>query len=222
MEIMKWTVLMAVCVAGAQERLELVRLARIQAKPREELARVPNYTCLETISRFRDARSRVRTERMLGALDTVRLEIVYSDHREWYGSPGDRKLNSESPVQSIGGGMIGSGAFAGILGNVLAGAAYTYRGEEMVGGRRAVRYDFQLTREQKSLSISLPSGSGTVGQEGSVWADAETLDLTRIESRASEIPIFLPLIARLRMYPMHARGLARPTCSWPKRQIRSC
>ena len=45
----------------------------------------------------------------------------------------------------------------------------------------------------KPLTISMPGGSGTVGEEGSLWADPQSLDLIRLESHAVEIPPYLPL-----------------------------
>src|SRR5215470_12224497 len=73
---------------------EVQLLTRIKAHLREELSQIPNYTCLETIARFHKEPGRPAQGRgQLKPLDTVRLEIVYSDHREWYGSPGDRKLS---------------------------------------------------------------------------------------------------------------------------------
>ncbi|MGA3023166.1 MAG: hypothetical protein ABSF98_00210 [Bryobacteraceae bacterium] len=187
--------LMLACVGAAQDLApEVLMLARIKSHMREELSHIPNYTCLETISRFRnDSGSSPPSHGQLTAVDTVRLEIVYSDHREWYGSPGGRHLSVDNPVAFIGSGMIGNGAFASTLNNVLAEASFTYRGEETVGGRTAVRYDFRLPRLREALRISIPGGDGMVSEEGSFWVDPQSLDLIRLESRADEIPPYLPL-----------------------------
>jgi len=45
----------------------------------------------------------------------------------------------------------------------------------------------------KGLVISVPGGFGSVGEEGSIVADKRSLDLVRVESRATEIPPSLPL-----------------------------
>lgn len=173
---------------------EVLLLSRIKRHLRDELAHVPNYTCLETVSRFLDdPGSHPRAHGQLMPLDTVRLEIVYSDHREWYGSPGARNLSVNDPVAFIFAGMMGSGAFASILNNVIEGGIFTYRGQETLGDRKAVRYDFRLPRLLGALEISLQGGRGTVGEEGSLWVDPQSLDLVRLESRASEIPPYLPL-----------------------------
>jgi len=184
------------CVAASQDLApDVLLLARIKSHMREELSRIPNYTCLETISRFRkDPASDPPSNKQLTPLDTVRLEIVYSNHREWYGSPGDRNLSVDNPVGFVGGGMIGNGAFALMLNNVLEGGSFTYRGQETLGGRTAARYDFRVLRMLKPLKISILGGDAMVGEEGSLWADPQSLDLIRLKSRVDEIPPYLPLL----------------------------
>jgi hypothetical protein len=185
-----WLLAMCSWSPAAQEVApEYLQLARIKLHLADEVARLPNYTCLETISRFHKQSWTPR----LAPLDTVRLEIVYSDGHEWYGSPGERKLAADNPVALVDGGMIGNGAFGMSLHNVLAGANLTYKGEETLRGRTALRYDYNLPRMLKALAITLRGGQGTVGEEGSFWVDAHTLDAMRLESRVTEIPPFLPL-----------------------------
>ena len=148
---MRFCKLTAACVVltlvGAAQDLapEVLLLARIKSHMREELSQIPFYTCLETIVRFHKEPGRsTHVHEPLKPLDMVRLEIVYSNHREWYGSPGDRNLSVDNPVAFIGSGMIGNGAFAATLNNIIAGASFMYRGEETLGGRTAVKYDFRL------------------------------------------------------------------------------
>jgi hypothetical protein len=183
------------CVAVAQSLPpEVVLLARIKSHLREELSRVPNYTCLETVSRFRrSAGTRGSFEARFKPLDRVELEIVYSDHREYYGSPGAREMRIDNPRAFIGSGMIGNGLFALTLNNILEGAQLSYRGDEFLAGRPVVRYDFRIPRMLKGLSVSIPGGQGEVGEEGSIRVDRLSLDLLRIEAAASEIPPWLPL-----------------------------
>src|SRR5260370_42039904 len=103
---------------------------------REELSHIPNYTCLETISRFRkDPGSHPQSHGRLTALDTVRLEIVYTNHREWYGSPGDRTLSGDNPAAFIGSGMYGNGAFGSAPNNIPREASFTHESRESPGGR---------------------------------------------------------------------------------------
>jgi hypothetical protein len=185
------------CAATPQDLApEVLLLSRIKRHLREELARTPNYTCLETISRFRhDPKSPLQPHKGLARQDTVRLEIVYTDRREWYGSPGDKNMSIDNPVAFIGDGMIGTGAFAMTMHNILEGGIFTYSGEEISDGRQTVKYNFRVPRLLKSLEISMEGARGTVGEEGAIWVDPQSLDLIRVESGAAEIPPFLPLEA---------------------------
>jgi len=182
--------------AAAQDLApEVILLAHLKSHLAEELAQTPNYTCLETVERFhRDLDARSKIHRPYSPLDGLQLEVVYTGHREWYGWPGEGQLNADNPVAFIGAGMIGNGAFAMKLNNILAAASLAYRGEETVNGRKAVRYDFHLPRSMEHFTISIPGGSGTVGEEGSLWADPQSLDLLRLSSRVNEIPAYLPLV----------------------------
>jgi hypothetical protein len=186
------------CGAAAQDLApEVLLLAHIRSHMREELSRVTNYTCLETTARFHSepgGQSKARSK--MQPLDTVRLEVAYANHREWYGSPGDRDFSEDGPVAFIGSGMIGNGIFAITLHNIFVSdlATFTYRGEEALGGRTASRFDFRLPRQLGVFKISLAEGAGSVGEQGSFWADPHSLDLIRLESQAVEIPPYLPLI----------------------------
>jgi hypothetical protein len=45
----------------------------------------------------------------------------------------------------------------------------------------------------KALEISIPGGLGAVGLEGSFWVNPQSLDLIRMDTRAIDIPPYLPL-----------------------------
>jgi len=77
--------LLALAAFAAPDDLprEVVLLSRIKEHARADLDHLPSYTCLETIQRFQrhDAPN-------LSPLDTVQLEVFYSEGHEWYGAPG--------------------------------------------------------------------------------------------------------------------------------------
>jgi hypothetical protein len=173
---------------------EVILLSRVKAHMKDQVARLPNCTCLETITRFHKEPG---TASKLKPLDTVRLEVVYTNGGEWYGSPGARNLSEGNPAAFIGTGMIANGVFAITLHNLFKAdiATYAFRGEEAIEGRPAVKYDFRLPRTQLNMVVSIPEGKGTVGEEGSFWADPTTFDVLRLTSRVTEIPPGLPLSA---------------------------
>jgi hypothetical protein len=185
---------LATCAAAQGLPPHVILLSRVKAHMRDQVARLPNCTCLETVTRFHKEPG---TASKLKPLDTVRLEVVFTNGREWYGSPGARNLSEGNPAAFIGTGMIANGIFGMTLHNLFAAqvATFTFQGEETIGGRPAVKYDFRLPRMQLQMEISIPEGRGTVGEEGSFWADPATLDILRLTSRVIEIPPGLPLSA---------------------------
>ncbi len=181
--------------AGAAQSLlppDVLLLARVKSHMREELARLPNCSCLETLRRdHRPARGVMRP------LDTVRLEVLYSDRHELYASPGDRNFSDHPPSDFVGSGTIGNGQFALILSEVTAehGLSYEYKGEELLAGRSLARYDYYVPLSMSGNTIDLPEGRGTVGMKGSFWADPASYDIVRIVTEAKDIPPELPVSA---------------------------
>ncbi len=187
--------LLLACVAAAQNPVGgPVFLARIKSHMRAALSQLPNYTCLETIERFRNDPDGHSKSSRLEQSDIVRLEVVYSNHREWYGAPGDRTFSTDDPLGFVAGGLIGTGAFAITLHDVFVAdsARIEYGGQVELGNQTAAKYNFHLP--SPALSITIAGGSGSLGEEGSFWVDPQTLDLIRLESHAVEIPLYLPLV----------------------------
>jgi hypothetical protein len=174
-------------ITAAQSDLPpgVLLLARVKAHMREELARLPNCSCLETVRRdHQPAGGKMRP------LDTIRLEVLYSDHREMYASPGDRGFSDSQPVDFVASGTIGNGHFALYLSELVGDGrlSYEYKGEELLHGRRLARYDYRVPEYQSGHTITLSGASGTVGVTGSFWADPATYDIVRIAMEAMEIP----------------------------------
>src|SRR4051794_40454309 len=72
----------------------VILLARVKAHLRQELARLTDCVCLETVRRdYRPAGGKMRP------LDTIRLEVLSTGRREMFASPGDRKFTEAHPAQ---------------------------------------------------------------------------------------------------------------------------
>jgi len=201
-------------------------LSRIKTYLRSQFAHLPNYTCLETVTRFQkgaDSGARLMPLDTVGAmdhpgggfglggsfrpLDTVRLEIACSHQHEWYGLPGDHTLSVDNPALLTGGvGLIANGIYSTTLHNLFLvdGAIFTSRGEDVIDGRKAVKFDYHFPAGSILSRISLLRGSGTVNERGSFWLDPQSLDLLRLDGRATEIPPSLPL-AEMEFTVVYAR-----------------
>ncbi len=187
-----WSLAGAVsCAAQAEVPRELLALARIKQRMAQNLSRMPDYTCLETIERFRS----VPRSEALKLVDTLRLEVAHVGIKELYSWPGAQRFEDRDVAEIVGGGLISSGDFALHARSVFVGTApmFTYRGEEDLKGRRAVRYDYRIPYMWSGYMLRVAGSEAKVGSSGSFWADADTLELIRLEVHADEIPPDLPV-----------------------------
>jgi hypothetical protein len=171
---------------------EVLLLSRIQRHVRQELAQLPDYTCLETVER---ARKPAGLKSQMKPYDTMRLEVLFTGHKEIYSSPGERQFKEDDPSTFSASGMMGNGMFATHLSSLFVGnqAMFTYRGEEVLSGRKTAVYDFRIPVMMSGYTVHVAGGSGIVGTKGSFWADRESFDLLRLEIHADDIPPALPV-----------------------------
>jgi len=186
-------VLSATVAAAAADDLppELIRLARFKQKIRQDLAQVPNYTCLETMERSQ----RGPRANSFRPLDTVRLEVSNVDGKELLAWPGARRFEDKNLTSFVSSGMIANGMFALHAHNLFVNdtTAFEYRGEENLDGRGAVRYDYRIAQFMSGYKITILAASATVATRGSFWFDPVTLDLLRLDVYGDEMPVELGL-----------------------------
>lgn len=188
-------VLACVWPASAQSELppRVLQLAELKRNIKTRLARLPNYTCLETIERSR----RKNAQQAFRYLDTVRVEVAAVKNREIYAWPGDKEFGDRDITEIIGAGTVASGSFADDIRSIFVNNASTivWHGEEQRSGRRMLRWDYRIPYNLSGWIVRTAAASGRVAAAGSFWVDAETLDLLRIETNAAEIPPDLPIAA---------------------------
>ncbi|MEK7406829.1 MAG: hypothetical protein AAB225_17265 [Acidobacteriota bacterium] len=181
-------VLAALSAFGAPQAAapELVLLGRIRQRMAEDLARLPNYTCLETIERS----VRRAPDRELAFRDRVRLEIAFIGRKELFAWPESGRFEERLLTELITAGSFGTGNFGLHVHNVFLTSApvFSYAGEQLRDGRRTHHYDFRFPLLSSAATVRVRQTEGRVGQCGSFWVDAETLDLLRLEVHADEIP----------------------------------
>ncbi|MGC4055318.1 MAG: hypothetical protein QM757_41315 [Paludibaculum sp.] len=171
---------------------DTILMARIRSVVSQMMARMPNFTCVETIERSR----REQMSKKFQLLDTVRLEVALVDGKELYAWPGANKFEESDVRQLVGGqGAIGTGDFALHAKSIYfsGNAKFDYKGQETVNGRPAHKFDFRVPRTGSYYIMRVGTAEGEVGYSGTVWNDAETLNLVRIEMNIDEIPPQVPL-----------------------------
>src|SRR5258707_15565042 len=116
-------------------------LDRVRLKVRENLTRLPNYTCIETIER---AQRRKSTDKF-AISDTIRLEVAYVEGKELFGWPGAEKIE-EPDIRKFVRGSIGNGDFPIPPKNIFFTRSATIHlaGEAELEGKHALRFEFGL------------------------------------------------------------------------------
>jgi len=183
--------LAAACLTYAQQPSVL---PQIQARMIENLSRLPNYTCAQTTVRS----VRRGSNRPFELMDTLRLEVALVEGKELFGWPGSNRITESDLTKLIGtGGALGNGNFGLLAKGVFLSrsTAFTFKGETVRDGHRALQFDYKVPQPASGYHLKVDRNDAVVGYHGSFWANAETLDLTRLEIYADNIPADLGLAA---------------------------
>lgn len=171
---------------------EEILIGRVRVVAAQDLSRLPNFTCVETIERSR----RLAPTRKYEFLDTLRLEVAYVEGKELYSWPGEPRFEERDLAKMVGGlGAIGTGDFVMHARAVLLGAGVRFEPgvKEDLEGRAVWRFAYRVAMSRSGFIIRIPPEEGIVGFSGNVWTDRETLELVRLDLIIDEIPPNLPL-----------------------------
>lgn len=160
-------------------------LTRIRTQMARTLARLPDYTCRETIERSLRRRPSNRYE----SRDALRVDVAYWNGRELYAWPGDR-LGERALFDLVPDGSIGTGNF-GMLGRAVFadnGPIFLFEGRSVENARNQVKYSFQVPLANSTYTVRYGVLTATVPYHGWFTADADTYDVIAFEIEANEIP----------------------------------
>jgi hypothetical protein len=159
-------------------------LQRIRSKVAARLAQLPNYTCSEVIDRFIR-----RPSTGLQRMDRVQLEVAFVGNRELFARPGG-EFQEGHASRLVNDGTISDGEYGSHIVSLFRTdhAEFRYAGMAKKEGHKTYRFDFRMPQEKSNFLLKHDAAEGIVGYKGSFWADAETLDLVRLEIKAEHIP----------------------------------
>jgi len=184
--------LLAVLHLGfAGERPPLLNRIRLQMT--DNLARLPNYTCLQTIERM----TRKPESRRFAFVDMVRLEVALVNGNELFSWPGAGKFEDIEIGDLVSGGAIGNGNFALHARSVFLSSApeFRYLGLLNRGDTPLHAWSYRVDVRHSGYTLRVGQMEAIVGYHGTFWADPNTLDLVRLEVQADDIPGRLQLSA---------------------------
>lgn len=150
------------------------------------IAGMPNYTCVENLERSQRSRGSGR----FGHVEQVRLEVAEADGRELFAPLGAQRFSDASVTSLVSGGVVTNGEFVQYLREIFENpdTQFQDRGREDVDGAPCLRYDYDVPQTASALRVSHLEKTAFVGFHGSVWVDAASLDLVRLEIIADHNP----------------------------------
>jgi hypothetical protein len=184
--------LLAITSAKAQEDFERVlQLSRTRQKMAKNLDHLPDYTCLATVDRSAQSPGQSKYK----IIDTLRFEITHAGGTELWSWPGAKKFEDKPFVNMIQSGAIGQGEFSLHARAVFVNgyANVKFGGSEDIGGRHALRWDYTIPRFGSGWEITADGQSTAAASRGSFWADADTLEVVRLEVRSEGLPLDFPI-----------------------------
>jgi hypothetical protein len=184
--------LLLVAACAAQDPFERVlQLARTRQKMAQVLNHLPDYTCVATTERVAQGLK----DRGLHRVDTLRYEVAHFGKKELWGWPGATKFQDTPLTSMVQNGTIGTGDFALHARTVFVdgNANVKFVGEEELEGRHTLRWDFTVPVFASGWNIEATGRSAVAGSSGSFWADANTLDVVRLEIRTEDLPFDFPV-----------------------------
>jgi hypothetical protein len=154
---------------------------------RDYLDELPDFICQEDIQRYFDYEGSGAWDKA----DTLIYELTYNNKRESYkpinsvGRPVTRSLDDVKGAYSTG--DFASGLAS--LFDVETKTVFKPAGKETLGKRQAVLYDFRVPRESSKLVLKAEGAENVIlGYSGTVWIDAETKKVLRIDQALDDLP----------------------------------
>jgi hypothetical protein len=159
---------------------------------RDYLDDLPDFICQEDIQRYYDYQGTGAWDKA----DTLVYELTYNRKHESYkpinsiGRPVTRSLDDVKGAYSTGDFASGLAALFDLESKTVFKAA----GKERLGTRPTLLYDFTVPRESSKLVVKAEGADPLVtGYSGTVWIDAETKKVLRIDQAVDDLPKSYPV-----------------------------
>ncbi len=196
-------------VDAAADRDPSAVLNRVIAKVLESGRRMPNYTCVETVTRvfyrpraesFARACSVLLEQRQHPTLDMVlhpysmdrlRLDVTMADHGEIFSWAGASKFDDAGIEHLVGEGPIGTGAFGAFLMVVFREDQnrFSFVRDISSNGRKLMEYSYRVPLSGSHYKIKAGDQWVFSAYRGTFQADPETDDVVQLVVQTEELPL---------------------------------
>ncbi len=209
---MRWGVVF-VCAAAAAVAADdnpAKALHRVAIKQLVRAAKLPNYTCVETVTRDyyhpKPARAAANAGTSAGACsllpgaspanlqwtatDRLRLDVALTERREIYSWVGASKFEDADVTAVVRHGPVATGSFGALLAVVFGQDAATFHFEKSVtvGGRKLMEFTFQMGAEDSRYTVKTRDSWVKAAYSGTVQIDPAADEVAAIALQTAELP----------------------------------
>jgi hypothetical protein len=169
-----------------------------------DLARMPRYTCVQTTTRkYYSASSHFRQPSCAALIrehearnhelstlgwDRLRLDVALVEGQNAYSWVGAPRFADDTIDKLAGRGPLASGDFGPLLRETLLRATVTFQGEEVLDGRRLLKYSYDMAIGKSDYKVKTHDGWARTAFSGTLLLDPETTDIARMIVRTAELP----------------------------------
>jgi len=201
--ILAWSI--AVAVAAENDPAEVLK--RVTAKVLAREAALPNYTCVETVTRDYYQYASATPPRSCAALiaqqkgsptglpvlltttDRLRLDVTITKRGEIYSWVGASKFEDGSIDKVVKQGPVGTGSFGALLAVIFKQDSKTFRFSKysLEQGRSLMEYSFEVSQEDSHYNVKAGNSWVNTAYSGTFQADPETDEVVRITMQTAEL-----------------------------------
>lgn len=202
-----FALLLAVAPAAAEDFDPTEVLIRLRDQVLAHGQRIPNHTCVETVTRDRyepavqpvpkscDSIVARRNSGNFPAMlrlattDRLRLDVLLADGREMLSWAGAGKFEDREIDELVPDGAMGTGPFATMLLGAFRGRPprFTYEGENSLNHRLVFEYSYRVPVEESNYRVKAGGEWVPTGYTGTLWVDVKTAELVRLAVRTDEL-----------------------------------
>lgn len=185
----------------------MTTLARARERLLDDVARLPRYTCVQTIKRqyfaspfnseiansctdIITAHDKRRHELALDSWDRLRLEVAAAGRTAIYSWVGATRLGEATLKEIAGKGAFGSGDFGPFITAIFTVATLKFEKETVVNGRRLLEYSYDVPANVSKYQIMETNSKDwfRTAYTGTFLLDPADSDLVRLTVRTAELP----------------------------------
>ena len=162
-------------------------IEEVRRNVRDYIENMPDFICHQEITRYLDREGTGGWTKM----DLLTYEVTYNGKHESYKPLRINGFETKIGLERVGG-ATSTGDFASRLAELFkaeSSAKFKPAGKDRLGSRQTLVYDFSVSQPNSKLTIKFGELPAVVaGYSGSVWIDAETKQVLRIELAVEDLP----------------------------------